>query len=59
MGVREFHFQPAAIIRLVNRFFVQNFGCRATQADGAALESLLSAKGLEAALSAVPPISWS
>lgn len=29
-------------------FFVQNFGCRATQADGAALESLLAAKGLEA-----------
>ncbi len=29
-------------------FFVQNFGCRATQADGAALETLLSAKGLEA-----------
>jgi len=33
----------------VEKFFVQNFGCRATQADGAALESLLSAKGLEAA----------
>jgi threonylcarbamoyladenosine tRNA methylthiotransferase MtaB len=31
------------------RFFVQNFGCRATQADGAALESLLAAKGLESA----------
>ena len=30
-------------------FFVQNFGCRATQADGAALESLLAAKGLAAA----------
>ena len=30
-------------------FFVQNFGCRATQADGAALETLLSAKGLDAA----------
>jgi len=28
---------------------VQNFGCRAAQADGAALETLLSAKGLEAA----------
>jgi threonylcarbamoyladenosine tRNA methylthiotransferase MtaB len=26
-------------------FFVQNFGCRATQADGAALESQLAAKG--------------
>ena len=33
----------------MEKFFVQNFGCRATQADGAALESLLSAKGLEAA----------
>src|SRR6202050_1396102 len=33
----------------VEKFFGQNFGCRATQADGAALESLLSAKGLEAA----------
>lgn len=28
---------------------MQNFGCRATQADGAALESLLEAKGLESA----------
>jgi threonylcarbamoyladenosine tRNA methylthiotransferase MtaB len=33
----------------VGKFFVQNFGCRATQADGAALESLLAATGLEAA----------
>ena len=33
----------------MGKFFVQNFGCRATQADGAALETLLSAKGLEAA----------
>jgi threonylcarbamoyladenosine tRNA methylthiotransferase MtaB len=33
----------------VGKFFVQNFGCRATQADGAALESLLSGRGLEAA----------
>jgi threonylcarbamoyladenosine tRNA methylthiotransferase MtaB len=37
------------IIDSVPRFFVQNFGCRATQADGAALESLLAAKGLECA----------
>ena len=29
------------------RFFVQNFGCRATQADGAALEAHLTARGLE------------
>ncbi len=35
------------IIRVVGKFFVQNFGCRATQADGAALESLLAGKGLE------------
>ncbi len=34
--------------RRVGRFFVQNFGCRATQADGAALESMLAARGLEA-----------
>jgi threonylcarbamoyladenosine tRNA methylthiotransferase MtaB len=33
----------------VPTFFVQNFGCRATQADGAALETLLAAKGLESA----------
>ena len=32
----------------MGKYFVQNFGCRATQADGAALESLLAAKGLEA-----------
>ena len=31
----------------MEKFFVQNFGCRATQADGAALETLLTAKGLE------------
>jgi len=31
----------------VTSYFVQNFGCRATQADGAALESLLAAKGLD------------
>jgi len=33
----------------MRKFFVQNFGCRATQADGAALESLLAARGLESA----------
>ncbi len=37
------------IMNSVGKYFVQNFGCRATQADGAALESLLSAKGLEEA----------
>jgi threonylcarbamoyladenosine tRNA methylthiotransferase MtaB len=30
----------------LRNFFVQNFGCRATQADGAALEALLLGKGL-------------
>ena len=33
----------------MEKFFVQNFGCRATQADGAALESLLVGKGLASA----------
>jgi threonylcarbamoyladenosine tRNA methylthiotransferase MtaB len=32
----------------MRNFFVQNFGCRATQADGAALEALLADKGLTA-----------
>ena len=31
------------------RFYVQNFGCRASQADGAALESALVCKGMGAA----------
>jgi threonylcarbamoyladenosine tRNA methylthiotransferase MtaB len=34
---------------VVGKFFVQNFGCRATQSDGAAVEALLAAKGLDAA----------
>ena len=33
----------------MRRFHVQNFGCRATQADGAAIESQLVARGLEQA----------
>src|SRR3984957_13510930 len=33
----------------MKRFFVQNFGCRATQADGAALEAQLAGRGLAAA----------
>src|SRR5258708_6660894 len=33
----------------MSSFFVQNFGCRATQADGAALESQLAAHGLACA----------
>lgn len=36
----------------MQRFVVQNFGCRASQADGAALESALTAKGFEAASAA-------
>lgn len=30
----------------MRRFFIQNFGCRATQADGAALQGLLEREGL-------------
>ncbi len=30
----------------MDRFFIKNFGCRASQADGAALEAGLAAKGL-------------
>src|SRR5580693_3979280 len=33
---------------MTTRFFVQNFGCRATQADGAALEAQLAGRGLAA-----------
>ncbi len=39
----------AVEINGVGKYFVQNFGCRATQADGAAIESSLAARGLEAA----------
>lgn len=35
-------------MKLVSRFHIQNFGCRASQADGAALESALVRRGLEA-----------
>ena len=30
----------------MERFLVKNFGCRASQADGAAIEAGLAAKGL-------------
>jgi threonylcarbamoyladenosine tRNA methylthiotransferase MtaB len=33
-------------IKTVDRFWVKNFGCRASQADGAAIEAGLAAKGL-------------
>jgi threonylcarbamoyladenosine tRNA methylthiotransferase MtaB len=32
---------------MASTFFVQNFGCRATQADGAAIERALAQRGLE------------
>src|SRR5439155_20456664 len=34
---------------VVDRFWIKNFGCRASQADGAAIEAGLAAKGLSAA----------
>jgi threonylcarbamoyladenosine tRNA methylthiotransferase MtaB len=33
----------------VARFYIENFGCRATQADGAALERQFLERGLERA----------
>jgi len=36
----------------VKRFYIENFGCRATQADGAALERQFLERGLERAVSA-------
>ena len=33
-------------IHIVERFWIKNFGCRASQADGAAIEAGLAAKGL-------------
>jgi threonylcarbamoyladenosine tRNA methylthiotransferase MtaB len=41
------------IIPFVREFFVQNFGCRATQADGAVVERQLATSGLHAARSAL------
>ena len=35
-------------MKTVRNFHIQNFGCRATQADGAALESMLAKRGLTA-----------
>jgi threonylcarbamoyladenosine tRNA methylthiotransferase MtaB len=37
---------------MVSSFYVQNFGCRATQADGAAIERQLEDQGLERAAAA-------
>ncbi len=36
----------------MDRFFVKNFGCRASQADGAAIEAGLAAKGFSSAATA-------
>src|SRR6185312_16840790 len=45
----------AAIILLMadreSQYFVKNFGCRATQADGAAIEQYLTSRGLQRASS--------
>jgi len=38
---------------LVATYHVENFGCRATQADGAAIERQLLARGLERASASV------
>lgn len=38
--------QLAKILNRVGKFLIQNFGCRATQADGAAIETLLQRQGL-------------
>jgi threonylcarbamoyladenosine tRNA methylthiotransferase MtaB len=40
------HTLPQWTCTPMTRFFVQNFGCRATQADGAALEAQLAGRGL-------------
>ncbi len=51
----SFGWEPAAApatIDDVDRFWVKNFGCRASQADGAAIEAGLSAKGLSSAATA-------
>src|ERR1051326_8959156 len=39
----------AAYNSTVTSFYVENFGCRATQADGAALEQQLRAQGMQSA----------
>ena len=36
----------------MDRFYVKNFGCRASQADGAAIEAGLAAKGFSSAQTA-------
>jgi len=41
--------RPLVESREVRNFHVQNFGCRASQADGAALEAALSSEGWDSA----------
>ena len=48
-SIDRFHQRQFYNQKEVGTYFVQNFGCRAAQADGAALESQLSAQGLDAA----------
>jgi threonylcarbamoyladenosine tRNA methylthiotransferase MtaB len=43
---------PVVYYRNVARFYIENFGCRATQADGAALERQFLERGLERAAAA-------
>jgi threonylcarbamoyladenosine tRNA methylthiotransferase MtaB len=44
--------EAASVTEPVERFVVHNFGCRASQADGAAIEGLLRKQGLAPAASA-------
>ena len=37
----------------MGKYLIQNFGCRATQADGAALETMLARQGMAATREAV------
>jgi threonylcarbamoyladenosine tRNA methylthiotransferase MtaB len=39
-------------MKIVEQFWIKNFGCRASQADGAAIEAGLSAKGFSSAANA-------
>ena len=45
----EFSAASLPVMQNPRTFYVRNFGCRATQADGAGLERELSARGLEPA----------
>src|ERR1700693_1330183 len=49
---RDLQPHPVIYYRNVARFYIENFGCRATQADGAALERQFLERGLERAAAA-------